>query len=98
MPGNPRPASLPSSRATMNRVREFSLSVERFGAANAINLPQWGPDRRIASSSAAEATSNNRHRFGTTRFQVANRREYVVVRGDVIEVSLARTGGAAESA
>jgi hypothetical protein len=64
---------------------------------DAINLARHGLDRSIAGSSAAETASNNRYRSGAMRLQVPNRSEYVILKGRAIEVSLAGTGGAAES-
>ena len=74
--------------------REVRCCTEKH---DAINLPRCGLDRCIPSSSAAEATSDNRYCFGTMRLQVANRSEYVILKGRVIEVSLAGTGRTAES-
>jgi hypothetical protein len=62
-----------------------------------INYALRGLDRRIAGSAAAEAASHNRNRSGAMRLQVANRSQNVVLKGRIIEVSLAGTDGAAES-
>src|SRR5579864_3741139 len=94
MPGSRSPLPLLSSWATMNRDRDFSFSAEKY---DAIDLARRGLNRRIASSSAAEATSNHRHGFGTVRFQVVNRSEHIVLKGGVIEIRLAGTSRAAES-
>jgi hypothetical protein len=46
----------------------------------------------------SEATPNRRYRFDTMRFQIANRSEHIILKGGVIEIRLAGTAGAAETA
>ena len=75
--------------------REIRRRAEKH---DAINLAGGGLNRRIAGSSAAEAAPDYGHRFGAVRFQVVNRSQNIVLKRGFIEVRLARTGRAAESA
>ncbi len=102
MPGSRGPASLrviagddeEGSRLQLFR-REVRRRTQKY---DAINLTRHGFDRRIAGGPAAETAANHRDRFDAMRFQVTNRGEHIVLKWSVIEISLARTGRAAESA
>lgn len=99
MPGSRSPASLASSRATMYKALDFSFSAGRFGAPPSNTMGSISPGADLTDASPAAPPPKLPRTADTVfmRLQVANRSDYVIFKGCVIEISLAGTRRAAKS-